>query len=112
MLPWARNLWYAYAREPSRESLWRRGFIRQNTKNKETKLWQRNYYEHIIREENVPHPQLLLNEINKYLEYKKFWVKFDIKDEKLKNDRINILKEKLERLKNSQFKEWIFLYLN
>ena len=27
------------------------------------------------------------------------------KDEKLKNDRINILKEKLERLKNSQFKE-------
>ena len=34
------------------------------------------------------------------------------KDEKLKNDRINILKEKLERLKNSQFKEWIFLYLN
>ena len=24
----------------------------------------------------------------------------------------NILKEKLERLKNSQFKEWIFLYLN
>ena len=34
------------------------------------------------------------------------------KDEKLKNDRINILKEKLERLKNSQFKEWFFLYLN
>lgn len=34
------------------------------------------------------------------------------KDEKLKNDRINILKEKLERLKNSQFKEWIFLYLS
>lgn len=34
------------------------------------------------------------------------------KDEKLKNNRINILKEKLERLKNSQFKEWIFLYLN
>ena len=34
------------------------------------------------------------------------------KDEKLKNDLINILKEKLERLKNSQFKEWIFLYLN
>lgn len=34
------------------------------------------------------------------------------KDEKLKNDRINMLKEKLERLKNSQFKEWIFLYLN
>lgn len=34
------------------------------------------------------------------------------KDEKSKNDRINILKEKLERLKNSQFKEWIFLYLN
>ncbi len=27
------------------------------------------------------------------------------KDEKLKNDRINMLKEKLERLKNSQFKE-------
>ena len=34
------------------------------------------------------------------------------KDEKLKNDRINILKEKLERLKNSQFKEWFFLYLS
>lgn len=34
------------------------------------------------------------------------------KDEKLKNDRINMLKEKLERLKNSQFKEWIFLYLS
>lgn len=34
------------------------------------------------------------------------------KDEKLKNNRINILKEKLERLKNSQFKEWIFLYLS
>ena len=33
------------------------------------------------------------------------------KDEKLKNNRINILKEKLERLKNSQFKEWFFLYL-
>lgn len=27
------------------------------------------------------------------------------KDAKLKNDRINMLKEKLERLKNSQFKE-------
>ncbi len=27
------------------------------------------------------------------------------KDVKLKNDRINMLKEKLERLKNSQFKE-------
>ena len=27
------------------------------------------------------------------------------KDEKLKNDRINMLKAKLERLKNSQFKE-------
>ncbi len=27
------------------------------------------------------------------------------KDEKLKNNRINVLKEKLERLKNSQFKE-------
>lgn len=34
------------------------------------------------------------------------------KDVKLKNDRINMLKEKLERLKNSQFKEWIFLYLS
>ena len=33
------------------------------------------------------------------------------KDEKLKNDRINMLKEKLERLKNSQFKEWVFLFI-
>ena len=33
------------------------------------------------------------------------------KDEKVKNDRIKMLKEKLERLKNSQFKEWVFLFL-
>lgn len=57
-----------------------------------------NYYEHIIREENVPHPQLLLNEINKYLEYKKFWVKFDIKAEKLKEFKMmkKIIKTKKE----------------
>lgn len=33
------------------------------------------------------------------------------KDEKAKNDRIKMLKEKLERLKNSQFKEWVFLFI-
>ena len=31
-----------------------------------------------------------------------------IKDDELKNKRVNMLKEKLERLKNSQFREWIF----
>ena len=30
------------------------------------------------------------------------------KDDNLKEKRIDMLKEKLERLKNSQFKEWIF----
>ena len=34
------------------------------------------------------------------------------KDDNLKEKRIDMLKEKLERLKNSQFKEWIFLYLS
>ena len=34
------------------------------------------------------------------------------KDDNLKEKRIDTLKEKLERLKNSQFKEWIFLYLS
>ena len=34
-----------------------------------------------------------------------------IKDDELKNKRINMLKEKLERLKNSQFREWIFFIL-
>lgn len=34
-----------------------------------------------------------------------------IKDDELKNKRVNMLKEKLERLKNSQFREWIFFIL-
>lgn len=34
-----------------------------------------------------------------------------IKDDELKNKRLNMLKEKLERLKNSQFREWIFFIL-
>ena len=34
-----------------------------------------------------------------------------IKDVELKNKRVNMLKEKLERLKNSQFREWIFFIL-
>ena len=34
------------------------------------------------------------------------------KDDELKNRRIDMLKEKLERLKNSQFKEWIFFILH
>lgn len=55
-----------------------------------------NYYEHIIRDEDVPHPQMLLNQINKYLAYKKFWVKFDIKAEKLKEFKMmkKIIKNK------------------
>lgn len=57
-----------------------------------------NYYEHIIREEDVPHPQILLNQINKFLTYKKFWVKFDIKNEKLKEFKMmkKIIKAKQE----------------
>lgn len=57
-----------------------------------------NYYEHIIRDEDVPHPQMLLNQINKYLAYKKFWVKFDIKAEKLKEFKMmkKIIKTKKE----------------
>ena len=34
-----------------------------------------------------------------------------IKDDELKNKRVNMIKEKLERLKNSQFREWIFFIL-
>lgn len=34
-----------------------------------------------------------------------------IKDDELKNKRVNMLKEKLERLKNSQFRELIFFIL-
>lgn len=57
-----------------------------------------NYYEHIIREEDVPHPQILLNQINKFLTYKKFWVKYDIKNEKLKEFKMmkKIIKAKQE----------------
>lgn len=40
---------------------------------------------------------ILVFKVNKYY-----------KDDELKNRRIDMLKEKLERLKNSQFKEWIF----
>lgn len=43
---------------------------------------------------------ILILENNKY-----------IKDDELKNKRVNMLKEKLERLKNSQFREWIFFIL-
>lgn len=57
-----------------------------------------NYYEHIIREENVPHPQILLNQINKFLNYKQFWVKYDIKNEKIKEFKMmkKIIKTKKE----------------
>lgn len=57
-----------------------------------------NYYEHIIREEEVPHPQILLNQINRFLTYKKFWVKFDIRNEKLKEFKMmkKIIKAKQE----------------
>lgn len=43
---------------------------------------------------------ILVFKVNKYY-----------KDDELKNRRIDMLKEKLERLKNSQFKEWIFFIL-
>lgn len=57
-----------------------------------------NYYEHIIREENVPHPQILLNQINRFLAYKKFWVKNNIRDEKLREFKMmkKILRAKQE----------------
>ena len=32
------------------------------------------------------------------------------RDDVYKNKRINIIKDKLEKLKNSQFKEWIFYF--
>lgn len=44
---------------------------------------------------------ILVFKVNKYY-----------KDDELKNRRIDMLKEKLERLKNSQFKEWIFFILH
>lgn len=64
-----------------------------------------NYYEHIIKEDDVPHPQILLNQINKFLTYKKFWVKFDIKNEKLKEFKMmkKILKAKEELGYNFNF---------
>lgn len=57
-----------------------------------------NYYEHIIRDENVPHPQVLLNQINKFLAYKKFWVKCDIRTEKMREFKMmkKIMKAKKE----------------
>ena len=48
----------------------------------------------------------ICNMIAKFLENNKY-----IKDDELKNKRVNMLKEKLERLKNSQFREWIFFIL-
>lgn len=56
------------------------------------------YYEHIIREDDVPHPQILLNQINKFLTYKKFWIKYNLKDEKLKEFKMmkKIIKTKQE----------------
>ena len=64
-----------------------------------------NYYEHIIKEDDVPHPQILLNQINKFLTYKKFWVKFDIKNEKLKEFKMmkKIMKAKEELGYNFNF---------
>ncbi len=57
-----------------------------------------NYYEHIIRDENVPHPQVLLNQINKFLTYKKFWVKADLRNEKMREFKMmkKIMKAKKE----------------
>lgn len=57
-----------------------------------------NYYEKILLNVDVPHPQIFLNQINKFLSYKRFWVKSNIKTEKLREFKMmkKILKVKDE----------------
>ena len=41
------------------------------------------YYSNIINKNEVPHPQVFLNEINNVLKNKTFWVKFDLQKEEI-----------------------------
>lgn len=42
-----------------------------------------HYYTNIINQNDVPHPQIFLNEINNVLKNKTFWVKFDLQKEEV-----------------------------
>lgn len=42
-----------------------------------------HYYTNIINQNDVPHPQIFLNEINNVLKNKTFWVKFDLQKEEI-----------------------------
>ena len=63
------------------------------------------YYDRIIKNEEVPHPQILLNRINDFLEYKKFWIKYDLKNERLVEFKMlkNIIKSRIELGHNFNF---------